>query len=77
VSVSWLWLLVGEFVIIASCVQANAKKEVFVALTAVIGHMSIAWVSGTEFWTSEGQTLCVELVHIVVKMMNMTGRNRL
>ena len=27
VSVSWLRLLVGEFAIIASCVQANAKKE--------------------------------------------------
>jgi len=44
--VSVSWLLVGEFAIIASCVQANAKKEVFVALTAVVnGHMSIAWIS--------------------------------
>ena len=33
-SVSWLRLLIGEFAIIASCVQANAKKEVFIALTA-------------------------------------------
>jgi len=30
------------------------KKEVFVALTAVVGHTSIAWVSVKEFWTSEG-----------------------
>ena len=48
-SVSWLRLLVGEFAITASCVQANAKKEVFVALTdAVVGHTSIAWVSVKE-----------------------------
>ena len=79
VSTSWLRLLVGEFAITARYVQANAKKEVglLVASTAVVGRTSIAWVSANEFWMSEGSTLCVELAHIVVKTMNMTGRNRL
>jgi len=45
VSVSWLRLLIEEFAIIASCVHANAKKEVFVELTVVVGPPSIAWVS--------------------------------
>ena len=77
VSVSWLRLRVGEFAIAALYVHANATKEVFVALTAVVGRTSTAWVSVQELWTSEGQSLCVEPAHIVVKTMNMTGRNPL
>ena len=52
-SVSWLRLLVGEFDIIASCVEANAKKEVFVVLTAVVGHTSIAWDQKTFHFPGE------------------------
>ena len=49
-SVSWLRLLVGEFAITASCVQANAKKEVFGALTAVVGFCErVLDVRGIDF----------------------------